>query len=98
MVTVTAFVAPENSAPQSVSGFCIRRQMFVGANNAAWRPFEMEPGEVSRKSAHERLEKSETHHEQARRHGIELRFDVRADHVGKRHGQSAAEHQIRNNA
>src|SRR5712664_37694 len=72
--------------------------MFVGADYAARRSFEMEPGKVSRESAHERLQKSQTHHEQACGDGIELWFDPGADHVGKRDGQGAAEHQIRHNA
>src|SRR5260370_841049 len=58
----------------------------------------MKPGKVSRESAHKRLQKSQTHHEQARGDGVELWFDPRADHVGKRDGQGAAKHQIRHDA
>src|SRR5438067_3725379 len=38
MVTVPAFVAPENSAAQTARWFRISRQMFVGANNATRCP------------------------------------------------------------
>src|SRR5712691_5586731 len=72
--------------------------MFVRADHASRRAFEMEPGEVARKSPHEGLKKSQTHHEQTRRDGIELWFNARANHVGKRDGQSAAKHQIRHDA
>src|SRR5438132_350023 len=72
--------------------------MLARANNAARCAFEMEPGEIARKSAHQRLRESQTHDEQARRNGVELWFDPRADHVGKRHGQCSAKHQIGHDA
>src|SRR5207244_12012481 len=53
---------------------------------------------IANKSAHERLQKSHTHHEQTRGDGVKLWFDARADHVGKRDGQCAAKHQIRHDA
>src|SRR4051812_43205102 len=55
MVTIARFIAPENAAAQTARGFRVRRQMFVRANDATRRAFEMKPGEVTGKSAHERL-------------------------------------------
>src|SRR5438128_12210132 len=97
-MTISAILAPKNPPPQAAARLCGGGQNFVCADNAARCAFKMEPGEIARKSAHERLEKSQTHHEQARGDGVELRFDVRSNHVGKRDGQCAAEHQIRHDA
>src|SRR5438552_7119800 len=98
MVAISSLVAPKNPALQSATLSRVGRQMFVRANDAARRAFEMEPGEVTRKSPHQRLEKSQAHHEQARRDSVEPWFDARTHHVGKRHGQCAAKHQIRHDA
>src|SRR4029077_3289117 len=63
MVAISSLVAPKNPASQSATRFRVGRQMFVRANDAARRAFEMEPGEVTRKSPHQRLEKSQAHYE-----------------------------------
>src|SRR5205823_4411680 len=71
---------------------------FVGADNVARRPLEVEPGKVTRKSANERLDKSQTHYEQSRRDSIELWLDPRANHVRERNGQCPTKHQIGDNS
>src|ERR1051326_2017516 len=96
MMTVASLIAPENAPAQASTEFRFGGQMFVRANDVARSAFEMEPREVTRKSANERLHESETHHEQTRRHRIELWFDVRAHHVGKRDGERTAKHQVGN--
>ena len=60
------------------------------------RPFELEPGEITRPPADERLCKGKKHHQQARGHGIELRFDAGVQHVGESDAKRPAEHEIRN--
>src|ERR1700736_3044970 len=98
MMAISSVFAPKNSPAQAASRFRFGGQMFVRANDAAGCSLEMEPGEVARKSAHKRLQKSETHHEQARGDSVESWFDPRPDHVGQRHRERAAKHQIGNNA
>src|SRR5438477_2648507 len=72
--------------------------MFVGGDDCARRPFEMEPGEVTRPAANERLRESEEGYKQARGNGYELRFDSRAQHVGDRDAKRSAKHQVRHNS
>src|SRR5437588_11490191 len=55
----------------------------------------MEPGEIARPSAHERLREREKSDEKPRRDGIELRLDPRAQHVRDRHAKRSAEHEVR---
>src|SRR2546421_175397 len=98
VMPVASFVAPKNSASQARTAFGVGRQMFVGADNVARRPFEVKPSKVTRKSANERLDKGQTHHEQSRRHRIELWFDQRAHHVRERDGQRSTKHQIGDNS
>src|SRR6266513_1712782 len=98
VMAISPVFAPKNSPAQTAPRFRFGGQMFVRANDTARCSLEMEPGEVARKSAHERLQKSQTHHEQASGNGVEFWFDSRAKHVGQRHRESAAKHQIRNNA
>src|SRR5438874_880279 len=50
MVTIPPFVAPENAAAHPASGFCIRGQMFVGADDIR--------GDVGLRRGVHRLEKS----------------------------------------
>src|SRR5205085_9191816 len=82
--------------PQTAAGFGAGGQEFVCANDAARCSLEMKPGEIARKSADERLQKSQTHHQQARGDSVEPWFDPRPDHVGKCHRERAAKHQIGN--
>ena len=91
-MTISPVFAPKNSPVQTAARFRFGGQMFVRANDTARRTLEMEPGEVARKSAHERLQKSQTHHQQARGDSVEFWFDPRPDHVGQRHGEGAAKH------
>src|SRR5437763_11861672 len=96
MMAISPFFAPINSASRTAARFGAGRQMFVRAYDVPRCPLEMEPGEVARKSAHQWLKKSQTHHEQTRGDSVESRLDPRPDHVGKRHGKRAAKHQIGN--
>src|SRR5439155_26046314 len=98
VMTISAILAPKNAAPQAAARLCGAGQNFVCTDDAARCAFKMEPREIARKSAHERLEKSQTHHEQTRGDGVKLSFDARADHVGKLDGQCAAKHQRRHDA
>src|SRR5437764_15138325 len=68
MMSIPPFFAPKSTAAQAASHRA-RRQLFVGADNGSRGAFEMKPGEVSRKSAHQRLNKRQAHHQQTRRHG-----------------------------
>src|SRR5579864_1178620 len=70
----------------------------MSANDAARSAFEMKPGEVSRKSADQRLNKRQTHHQQSRWNRIEFWLNPGADHIGQRNRQGSAKHQIRNDA
>src|SRR5205085_3928708 len=98
MMAISSFFAPTNLAAQARAWFRVRGQMFVRANDVARCSLKMEPGKIARKSAHERLQKSQTHHEQACGDSVEFGFDARPDHVRKRDGESAAKHQIRNDS
>src|SRR6266852_52864 len=98
VMTISAILAPKNPASQAAARLCGGGQNVVCADDTARCAFKMEPREIARKSAHERLEKSQTHHEQTRGDGVKLWFDARADHVGKRDGQCAAKHQIMHDA
>src|SRR2546423_525533 len=97
MMSITRLVAPENS-PAQAAAFRACGQVFMRANYTPRCALEMKPGEVTRKSAYERLKKGETHHEQSRRHRIESRFNVRSHHVGERDRQRPAKHQIRHDS
>src|SRR5262249_21323289 len=97
MMPISSLITPKSPAPQTAT-FDGGRQIFMRANSAARCPFEMERGEVARKSANEWLQKSQAHHEQACGYGVEPRLNARPDHVGKRDRQRAAEHQIRHNS
>ncbi len=101
VVTVPALFAPKNSAAQTAAPpprGSASRQMFMPADDAARRPFEAKPGEISGPASHKRLGESETHYQQPRAHGIKLGLDPRAHHVGKRHAQRAPKHKIRHDA
>src|SRR5438067_1707537 len=95
MQSIASFVAPKSTAAQAASHRA-GRQLLMGADYGSRGAFEMKPGEVSRKSSHQRLNKRQTHHQQTRRHGVELRLDPSADHIGERHRQGSAKHEIRN--
>src|SRR5262249_35063190 len=92
VMAVPRFITPETAASQAAARNRARRQIFVRTNHIARRPFEMEPGEKTRKSADERLNESETHNQQTYRKSIKLRFDIRPNHVRKSHGQRSTEH------
>src|SRR5262249_18442949 len=54
--------------------------------------------QLPRTSADERLRKRQNNREQPRAHRVELRFDPRPHHVGKRYAKRAAQHQVRNDS
>src|SRR5947207_15506239 len=83
MMAIAAFFAPKNLPTQTAAGLGASGQMFVCANDPARCPFEMEPGKITRESPNEWLEKSQTHHEQARGNGVELWFRSEERRVGK---------------
>src|ERR1022692_3144969 len=72
--------------------------MLASSDDVSWSAFEVQPGEITREAAHQRLDERQRHDQQTRVHGIELRLDARAHHVGKRHAKCAAKHEIRNNS
>ena len=72
--------------------------MFVCPDHAARCPFEMQPGEITRPAADQRLDKSEGHDNQSSVHSIEARLDPRPHHIRKRHAQGAAQHEVGHNA
>src|SRR3984893_1576377 len=72
--------------------------MFVRPNHIARRALKVQPGEITRKSSHERLGKGQKQDEQAGVDGVEFRFDTRPHHVRERDAERAAKHQIRDNA
>src|SRR5438874_1595285 len=55
----------------------------------------MQPGKITRPTPNEWLRKSQKHHQQAGKNGIEVRLDPRAYHIRERDTKCAAEHQIR---
>src|SRR5205823_4432647 len=64
-------------------------------NDRTGSAFEMQPGKITRPTTDEWLRKSQEHHQQAGKNGIEERFDARAHHIRERDTKGAAEHQIR---
>ena len=91
-------LAPINATPHVLARAALNGQLLVCSDDAARRALEMQPGKITRPTAHERLREGQKHDEQTRGDSIELRLDPRAQHVGKRHAQRAAKHQIRNDA
>src|ERR1043166_4947526 len=69
--------------------------MLMGADDRARRSFEMQPCEVTRPPADERLRESEKRHEQARRDRVEFRLNPRPKHVGDGDAKSPTEHDVR---
>ena len=97
-MAISPLLAPKYAAAQTASRADALGQMFVSSNHIDRRALETQPGEIPRKPAHQRLHKRQDHHQQARVHGVELRFDSRPHHIGKRNTKSAAQHQVWNNA
>ena len=93
-MAVLAVFAPVTAVTQGPGKLDAGRQSFVRADNAARRAFEMEPGEVTRPAADERLGEGEKRDEQSRRDGIELRLDPRPQHVGNRDAERSPQHQV----
>src|SRR5438105_2826167 len=98
MMTVPSLFAPKNSAAQTTGKIRTGRQMFVRPNHIARRALKVQPGEITRKSSHERLSEGQKQNEQTGMNGVELRFDPRPHHVRERNAERAAKHQIRDNA
>ena len=94
-MTVLPVLAPVTSVAQSAGKLGAGGQMFVRADDGTRRPFEMEPGEVTRPAADQGLGEGEEHDEQARGNRVELRFDPRPQHVGNRDAERSAKHEIR---
>src|SRR5262249_18516603 len=53
MMAISRVIAPENTTAQTAHRFGFCGQIFVRANHATRRPFEMQPGKVTGKSANE---------------------------------------------
>src|ERR1700730_1894291 len=64
MMTVPCLVAPKNSAAQTTGKIRAGRQMFVRPDHIARRALEVQPGEITRESSHERLGKGQKQDEQ----------------------------------
>ena len=97
-MSIFPLFAPINPPSRATARLRVFRQMFVGRDHASRSALEMQPGKISRPSADKRLRKREHHHEQARVHGIELRFDPGANHVRERDAECSAKHQIGHDA
>src|SRR5581483_1512413 len=97
-MTVPPLFAPKNPATQAACKTAALREMFVCPNHACRCALEMQPGKITRESAHERLDKSQKHDKQPRARRVEFRLNRSSYHIGKRHTQRAAKHQVRNNA
>src|ERR1043166_2090932 len=97
MMAVLALFAPVTPVAEPAAKLDAGRQMLVRADDAARRAFEMEPGEVTRPAAHERLREGEEHDEQSRGNSIELRLDPRPKHVGDGDAKGSAQHQVGHN-
>src|SRR5437868_12655793 len=97
-MAILACFTPIAATPQTSGKFLAGRQMFVLADDSPRCPFEMEQGEIARPSTDQRLSKREKRDEQTRRDCVELRFDSRAQHIRDRNAESAAKHQIGNDA
>ena len=94
-MAILAFFAPiSETAPVAPANFLPAGSFSCCAMTTRGRAFEMQPGEITRPAADERLRKGEEHDQQARVDGVELRLDPRAQHVGERDAERAAKHQI----
>ena len=93
-MAIFSVFAPVTAIAQTAGEFRAGRQLLVRADDGARRPFEMEPGEVTRPAADQRLREGEKRNEQSRGDGVELRLDPRPQHVGDRDAQRSAKHQV----
>src|SRR6476469_3807803 len=95
MVAIFAFLIPIGEAAPVAPKFFADGKLLVLRNDKTGRALEMQPSEITRPAAEERLRESEKHHQQPRVNGIKARFDSRPHHVRKGDAERAAEHQIR---
>src|SRR5437764_3045709 len=98
MVAIFAFLIPIGETAPGTPKFFSSGKLLMLRNDKTGRAFEMQPGEITRPAADERLRKSEKHHQQPRVNGIEARFDSSPYHIRKSDAKSAAEHQIRDDS
>src|SRR3954462_6974911 len=96
MMSIFAFFVPVNSPSGTASEPGTGRKLLVSGDYGSRRAFHMQPCEVAGESARERLDKRQSHDQKTSVHGVELRLDPRANHVGKRDAQCSAKHQVRN--
>src|SRR6202022_766984 len=73
MMPIFPILAPINAASSTSFDLRLGGQMFARSDDRARGAFEMKPGEIARKSAHERLDESQHHNEQTRVYGVEFR-------------------------
>src|SRR5438067_13942573 len=95
MVAIFAFFIPIGETAPGPPKFFSSGKLLMLRNDKTGRAFEMQPREITRPAADQRLRKSEKHHQEPRVNGIEARFDSRAHHIRKSDAEGAAEHQIR---
>ena len=72
--------------------------LFYAGDNGRRGALESEPSKIAGPSANEGLGEGKKRYEQSRRNRIVFGLQARMDHVGKRHEQRAAEHDVGDDA
>ena len=98
MMPVFALFVPVNPSTRAPRSLRSPGQGFMRTNDAARGALKMQPGEVARPTAHQRLDGGQHHDEQARMHRVVSRLDARPYHIREGHAQRSSEHQIRHDA